>query len=59
MITLKFTRLFTKGNLVGLTHQDSLKTSSEQLAQEFVDCINENNADGVLDYKIVSFEIIK
>ena len=58
MHTLKFTREFTKGTLVGLKQEDTITMSNPDYVEDYVNCINDNNADGVLEYKIIQYELV-
>lgn len=56
--TLQFTREFTKGTLLGLTHDDSLGFCVELDAEEWVSAVNANNRKGSVDYKVVSWKVV-
>lgn len=55
-VRLAFTREFTRGNLVGLTHEDSMGFCKALDAEEWVSAINSANARGKVDYKIISWK---
>ena len=52
MVTLKFTRKFTRGTLSGLIHNDSVKFESAQRCLEYIKAINKKHDAGLLDYFI-------
>jgi hypothetical protein len=56
-IALSFVREFTSGNLVGLTHEDTIGFCSEAAASEWVSTINRKNAAGGVDYRIVKWTV--
>ena len=55
--TLTFTREFTSGSLVGLTHDDHLGFCREADAHEWVSSVNQANKRGTLDYKVIAFAV--
>lgn len=59
-VRLHFTRKFTKGNLKGLFHEDSLDFfDGKPSALEWVRKVNANNRRGLVDYKVVKYRIAK
>ena len=56
-ISLSFVREFTAGNLAGLTHEDVIGFCSEAAATEWVSTINQKNAHGKVDYRIVKWTV--
>ena len=56
-IALSFVREFTAGNLIGLTHEDTIGFCSEAAALEWVSTINRKNIAGDVDYTIVRFAV--
>lgn len=57
MVTMTFTREFTKGNLEGLQHKDKMPFTTPERALEWVTIINKKAALGQLDYLVVSYEL--
>ena len=57
--TLHFTREFTRGNLVGLTHIDSIGFCRSADCDEWVSIINQKNAAGTIDYKVISWRVVQ
>ena len=55
---LVFTRLFTRGNLEGLTHDDNLPCMTEKDCTDWVESINAQNAKGKLNYKVISYKVV-
>jgi hypothetical protein len=55
--TLHFTREFTSGCLVGMTHEDEIGFCSSVDCDEWVSAVNRNNKAGKVDYKVVSWRI--
>jgi hypothetical protein len=55
---LVFTRLFTRGNLEGLTHDDNLPCMTEKDCHDWVVAINANNAKGLVDYIVISYKVM-
>jgi len=55
--TLHFTREFTSGMLVGLTHDDKIGFCEASSAHEWVSSVNRANAKGKLDYKVIKFAV--
>ncbi len=53
MATLYFTRQFTKGNLKGLTHNDTISFPPLEACADWVKVINSPKKQRTLDYKIV------
>ena len=53
-ITARFTREFTKGNLKGIVHHDSLTFVSIKAAEQWRDAIQKSNT---LDYVLTDFYI--
>lgn len=56
-ISLSFVREFTAGNLAGLTHEDVIGFCSDAAATEWVSTINQRNARGKVDYRIVKWTV--
>lgn len=56
---LHFTRLFTAGNLKGLTHDDSIGFCRAVDGDEWVSEVNAANAKGKVDYKVVSWRVVE
>lgn len=56
--TLVFTREFTKGTLVGLTHEDSIGFCSATACNEWVSAVNRANKAGKVDYKVISWKVV-
>lgn len=52
-VRLYFTREFIRGNLVGLTHNDSIPFVSYERAMEWRDAVNRNAARGKCDHRII------
>lgn len=57
--TLFFARMFTRGNLAGIVHQDSIGFCTSKACNEWVDAINIANTMGTVDYKIDTFRVIQ
>jgi len=53
MVTLYFTRLFTRGVLKGLTHHDSISYPSAERCLSWVAAINAKEARGRLEYRVI------
>jgi hypothetical protein len=53
-----FTRTFTRGNLIGLTHRDSIKHVSRERAEAWLAGVNANSEAGRLDYRITEHVIV-
>ena len=53
METLYFTRLFTRGLLKGLTHQDSISYATTERCLAWVAAVNAKEARGRMDYKVI------
>jgi hypothetical protein len=53
MFRLNFVRQFTRGNLQGLTHSDSIRFSSEAEALRWVRAVNSKR----LDYTVISWNV--
>jgi hypothetical protein len=51
--TLDFTREFTAGTLVGLTHEDTIGFCHGSDADEWVSSVNRANKAGKVDYKVI------
>jgi hypothetical protein len=54
---LSFTREFTSGTLVGLTHDDSIGFCTRLDAEEWVSSISRQNAAGKLNYRVVKWSV--
>jgi hypothetical protein len=52
-VTLRFTREFTRGTLVGLTHDDAIGFCRASDADEWVSSVNRANRAGKVDYKVI------
>lgn len=52
MIKFIFVRHFTKGNLEGLDHKDSITFPSMNDMEKWVDGINKKNRQGKVDYLV-------
>jgi hypothetical protein len=57
--TLVFTREFTKGTLVGLTHDDKCGFCSRLDAEEWVASVNRANAKGKVEYRVVKWSVVE
>jgi hypothetical protein len=55
--TLAFTREFTKGTLIGLTHEDVLGFCNALDAEEWVASINRKNKAGKVDYRVIKWVV--
>lgn len=51
-ITLHFTQTFTKGNLEGITIENTMPFCSDKDAHEWAAGINRNNKHGSCDYMV-------
>jgi len=58
-VTLYFTRLFIKGTLKGLTHNDQINFISVERAMDWVKGIKANSMKGKLDYKLCDYSFQK
>lgn len=58
MAVLNFTREFTRGNLEGIRHQDSLRFVSVADAERWVHTVNQRHTEGKVDYKVVSYQVL-
>jgi hypothetical protein len=56
---LTFTREFTKGSLMGLTHEDTVGFCTEADAEEWVAAVNRNNAAGKVNYRVIKWGYVK
>ena len=56
--TVLFTRTFTRGNLVGLTHRDSIKHVSLDRAELWLEGVEAISKAGLLDYRITEHVIV-
>lgn len=59
MVVLNFTRVFTKGNLEGIRHQDSLRFITREDASRWVKAVNLRNVEGKVDYRVISYDILE
>ena len=57
MITLHFTRLFTQGTLIGLTHRDKITFPDTAHAEDWLGSIKRAHQKGKLDYRVIESEI--
>lgn len=57
-VTVEFKRHFTKGNLVGLDHDDSISFVDRWHAENWIRGVNRNSASGLLDYTLTEWRII-
>lgn len=55
---VKFTRTFTRGNLVGLDHQDSISFPTRDSAESWLAAVTKAGAAGRLDYTISAATIV-
>ena len=58
MKTIKFTKLFTKGNLEGLEYQSDLQFPNKAGCMRWLRGVTRNWHDGILDYQIIKWEIV-
>jgi hypothetical protein len=56
-VTLYFHQEFTQGLLKGMDMEDKLGFCTVRDARHWVECINERNAEGKIDYKVTAFSI--
>ena len=56
-VSLSFVREFTAGNLAGLTYEDVIGFYSDAAATEWVSTINQKNARGEVNYRIVKWTV--
>lgn len=57
--TLRFTREFTSGTLQGLTHADQVGFCTRADCDEWVSVVNQKNAAGKVDYRVISWSVIE
>ncbi len=55
--TLAFTREFTDGNLVGLTHDDTIGFCRASDADEWVSSVNRANKSGKVNYRVIKWSV--
>lgn len=55
--TLVFTREFTTGILVGLTHDDKCGFCTALDAEEWVSSVNRGNAKGKVEYRVIKWTV--
>ena len=55
---LRFTRRFTSGTLVGMTHEDHIPFCSMLDAEEGVSSVNQANAKGKLNYRVETWKVV-
>ncbi len=58
-VTLYFTRLFVRGNLAGLTHNDTISFLDVNSAIEWIRGIKSKSTAGRLDYTLVDHSFQK
>ena len=56
-VTLAFTREFTKGTLVGMTHDDTIGFCSVFDAEEWVSSVNAANRKGKVEYRVIKWSV--
>jgi len=58
MKTITFTKLFTKGNLIGIEHKSDLQFPDKAGCMRWLRGVSENHRKGILDYKIIEWDVI-
>lgn len=56
--TLEFTREFTSGHLVGLTHDDEIGFCRASDGDEWISSVNQQNAAGKLNYRVTKWTTV-
>jgi hypothetical protein len=57
--TLHVTQEFTSGTLAGLTYEGSIGFFCEARAKGWASSINSKNKRGEIDYKVISFRVVR